>query len=88
MKRDGSRIVVLGLPVWLPEAAGGVRVTSRALTGRLSRALPWLLILLAAGFIGGSGMGTLTKASEILDGRRAAERSLGCHCIHSPGGVG
>ncbi|PYO39089.1 MAG: hypothetical protein DMD33_20190 [Gemmatimonadetes bacterium] len=53
MRRDESRNVVRGLPIWLLEGTGGVRATSQALSGRLSRALPWLLILLAAGFIGG-----------------------------------
>ena len=41
-----------GLLIWLPEGPGGVRATSRALTGQLARALPWLLILLTAVFIG------------------------------------
>jgi O-antigen ligase len=57
VRRDGSRIVVRGLPLSLPEGAGGVRATSKALTGQLSRALPWLLILLAGVFIGGTVSG-------------------------------
>jgi O-Antigen ligase len=68
VKRDGSRIVVLGVPIWLPEVAGGVRVTSRALTGRLSKALPWLLILLAAGFIGG----TVSGEADLWVGHQSA----------------
>jgi hypothetical protein len=44
--------VARGLLIWLPEGPGGVRATSRALTGQLSRALPWLLVLLTAVFIG------------------------------------
>jgi hypothetical protein len=68
VKRDGSRIVVLGLPIWLPEVAAGVRAPSRALTGRLSRALPWLLILLAAGFIGG----TVSGEADLWIGHQSA----------------
>ena len=60
--------MVLRLPVWLPEVAGGVRMTSQGLTGRLSRALPWLLILLAAGFIGGS----VTGQAELWLGHQTA----------------
>jgi hypothetical protein len=67
VKRDGSRIVVLGVPIWLPEVAG-VRVTSQALTGRLSKALPWLLILLAAGFIGG----TVSGEADLWVGHQSA----------------
>jgi O-antigen ligase len=68
VRRDGSRIVVRGLPIWLLEGAGGVRETSQALTGRLSRALPWLLILLAAGFIGG----TVSGEADLWVGHQSA----------------
>jgi hypothetical protein len=68
VKRDGSRIVVLGLPIWLPEVAGGVRVTSQALAGRLARALPWLLVILGAGFIGG----TVSGEADVWVGHQSA----------------
>jgi O-antigen ligase len=68
VKRDGSSGVVRRLPVWLPETAGGVRATSQALGGQLSRALPWLLILLAAGFIGG----TVSGEADLWIGHQSA----------------
>jgi O-antigen ligase len=68
VKRDGSRIVVLGLPIWLLEGAGSVRATSQALTGQLSRALPWLLILLAMVFIGG----TVSGEADLWMGHQSA----------------
>jgi hypothetical protein len=52
VRRDGSRIGARGLLIWLPEGPGGARAPARALTGQLSRAFPWLLIVLTAVFIG------------------------------------
>jgi O-antigen ligase len=59
VRRDGSRIVV---------RAGGVHAISRALTGQLSGALPWLLILLATVFIGG----TVSGEADLWIGHQSA----------------